>query len=187
MEYEVSLQTIAWFNSLRSDESLEISPDFQRRSVWMDRERSELMETIISGLPFPEIYIHVVTDMNTGKQTHIVVDGQQRTTSILMFIDNQIQLPSITPFNSRYFKDLNDTEKESFWDYKVVVRSLRKTNIAEIRSLFTRLNTNNITLMIRSYATQDMLAATSSSQKDWRIIRYSKRWGYLLLETCEEC
>lgn len=146
MEYEVSLQTIAWINARRNDESLEISPEFQRRSVWMDRERSELMETIVSGLPFPEIYIHVVTDTDSGKQSHIVVDGQQRTTSILMFIDNEIQLPNKSPFNGRYFKDLDDTEKESFWDYKVVVRSLRKTSIAEIRDLFTRLNTNNITL-----------------------------------------
>lgn len=146
MEYEVSLQTIAWINSRRNDESLEISPEFQRRSVWMERERSDLMATIVSGLPFPEIYIHVVTDADTGKQSHIVVDGQQRTTSILMFIDNEIQLPNPSPFGGRYFRDLNDTEKESFWDYKVVVRSLRKTNIAEIRDLFTRLNTNNITL-----------------------------------------
>lgn len=146
MEYEVSLQTIAWINSRRNDESLEISPEFQRRSVWMDRERSELMETIISGLPFPEIYIHVVTDTDTGKQSHIVVDGQQRTTSILMFIDNEIQLPNHPPLYGRYFRDLDVTEKESFWDYKVVVRSLRKTNLAEIRDLFTRLNTNNITL-----------------------------------------
>jgi hypothetical protein len=146
MEYEVSLQTIAWINSRRNDETLEISPEFQRRSVWMERERSELMSTIISGLPFPEIYIHVVTDPESGKQSHIVVDGQQRTTSILMFIDNDVQLPSESSSPGKYFRDLSEDEKEAFWDYKVVVRSLRKTSVAEIRDLFTRLNTNNITL-----------------------------------------
>lgn len=146
MEYEVSLQTIAWINSRRNDETLEISPAFQRRAVWMDRERSELMETIVSGLPFPEIYIHVVTDSDTGQQRHIVVDGQQRTTSILMFIDNEVQLPQSGPFNGSYFRNLNAAQKEAFWDYKIVVRSLRKTNEAEIRDIFARLNTNNITL-----------------------------------------
>jgi len=146
MEYEVSLQTIAWLNSQRNTESLEISPDFQRRAVWMDRERSELLATIISGLPFPEIYIQVVTNADTGNQKHVVVDGQQRTTSILMFVDNEVSLPDGHPFNGKYLKDLSSEEKESFWDYKIVVRSLRKTNIAEIRDLFTRLNTNNITL-----------------------------------------
>ncbi len=146
MEYEVSLQTIAWINARRNDESLEISPAFQRRAVWLERERSELMATIVSGLPFPEIYIHVVTDADTGKQRHIVVDGQQRTTSILMFIDNDVSLPHSAPFNGEYFRDLDDRQKESFWDYKIVVRSLRKTNEAEIRDIFARLNTNNVTL-----------------------------------------
>lgn len=146
MEYEVSLQTISWINSLRNSEALEISPDFQRRAVWMERERSELMATVIQGLPFPEIYIHVVTDPDSGSQKHVVVDGQQRITSILMFIDNEICLPEGRPLNGKYFRELETEEKTSFWDYKIVVRSLRKTNTAEIRDLFTRLNTNNMVL-----------------------------------------
>lgn len=146
MEYEVSLQTIAWINSQRNEEKLEISADFQRRAVWLERERAELIATIIDGLPFPEIYVHVVTDPDTGKQKHIVVDGQQRTTSILKFIDNEFSLPVGRTGASLYFRDLDQEAKERFWDYKVVVRSLRKTNDAEIRDIFARLNTNNITL-----------------------------------------
>jgi hypothetical protein len=146
MEYEVSFQTISWFNDRRNDHTLEISPKFQRRAVWLDKERSELMATIIEGLPFPEIYIHVETDSESGKQVHRVVDGQQRITSIIMFIDNQFSLPENDNFTGQYFKDLGREEKERFWDYKIVVRSLRKTNDAEIRDLFIRLNTNSLNL-----------------------------------------
>ncbi|MNO97373.1 hypothetical protein D3C76_890790 [compost metagenome] len=146
MEYEVSLQTIAWINSQRNEEKLVISADFQRRAVWLERERAELISTILSGLPFPEIYIQVVTDPDNGKQIHIVVDGQQRTTSILKFIDNEFALPIKSTYPGSYFRDLSNEAKEQFWDYKVVVRSLRKTNDAEIRDIFARLNTNNITL-----------------------------------------
>lgn len=146
MEYEVSLQTISWINALRNNESLEISADFQRRAVWMEKERSELISTIAQGLPFPEIYIHVVTDPESGSQKHVIVDGQQRITSILMFIDNEVCLPEGPPFNAKYFRDFSIDEKTSFWDYKIVVRSLRKTNTSEIRDLFTRLNTNNLVL-----------------------------------------
>jgi hypothetical protein len=146
MEYEVSLQTIAWINSQRNDEALEISAAFQRRAVWLERERSELIATILLGLPFPEIYIHVVTDPDSGKQRHVVVDGQQRTTSILKFIDNEFTLPGSHALSGNYFKDLPPDTKEKFWDYKIVVRSLRKTNEAEIRDIFARLNTNNIIL-----------------------------------------
>ncbi|WP_454566054.1 DUF262 domain-containing protein [Pseudomonas sp. AIG] len=146
MEYEVSLQTVSWFNRLRSDESLQISPKFQRRAVWMEKERSLLMDTILGNLPFPEVYMQVQTDSDTGSQRHIVVDGQQRITSILMFIDNQFSLPVNTDWNGEYFRDLKPEVKELLWDYKIVVRFLRKTNDDEIRNIFTRLNTNNVVL-----------------------------------------
>lgn len=146
MEYEVSLQTISWLNNRRNEGSLQISPKFQRRAVWMEKERSALMDTICSNLPFPEIYVQVITDTETGGQQHIVVDGQQRVTSILMFVDNEFSLPIDENWNGEYFRDLDDPVKEQFWDYKVVVRNLRKTSDVEIRDLFERLNTNTVSL-----------------------------------------
>lgn len=146
MEYEASLQTVSWFNEHRMNDRLEISPHFQRRAVWLERERSELVATICSNLPFPEIYVQIVTDRDTGGQKYIVVDGQQRLTSIFRFIDNEFSLPSNDYWNAQNFRDLSDEQKEAFWDYKIVVRSLRRTNDAEIRDLFERLNTNNIAL-----------------------------------------
>lgn len=146
MEYEVSLQTISWLNDRRSDETLEISPKFQRRAVWLESERSELMNTVCCSLPFPEVYIQVDTDPDTGKQKYIVVDGQQRITSLLMFIDGQIPLPTSDDWDGEYFRDLSPEQKLAFWDYKVVIRNLRKTNEAEIRSVFAKLNTNNVVL-----------------------------------------
>lgn len=146
MEYEVSLQTVSWFNRLRNDESLQISPKFQRRAVWMEKERSLLMDTILNNLPFPEVYMQVQTNADSGEQKHIVVDGQQRITSILMFIDNQFSLPVNADWKGEYFRDLEPQVKELFWDYKIVVRFLRKTNDDEIRNIFTRLNTNNVVL-----------------------------------------
>ena len=146
MEYEVSLQTISWLNDRKNDETLEISPKFQRRAVWLDSERAELMNTVCSSLPFPEVYIHVVTDVDTGKQRYVVVDGQQRITSILRFIDGKFSLPENDDWDGEYFRDLTVEQKEIFWDYKVVIRFLRKTNDAEIRSIFAKLNTNNVVL-----------------------------------------
>lgn len=146
MEYDVSLQTISWFNERRNDESLEISPKFQRRAVWLEKERSLLLETILNKLPFPEVYILVETDPDTGKQNYAVVDGQQRITSILRFLENGFPLPRSDTWNGEYFRDLPAAAKTSFWDYKVVVRYLRQTNDEEIRALFTKLNTNNIAL-----------------------------------------
>lgn len=146
MKYDVSLQTIAWLRGRRADGSLMISPKFQRRPVWLEPERSELISTVLLRLPFPEVYIQSVLDSATGQEQHVVVDGQQRITSILMFIDNDIPLPTNDYWNGQYFRDLDEEQKQAFWNYKIVVRGLSETNDAEIRDLFVRLNTNNISL-----------------------------------------
>lgn len=146
MKYDVSLQTIAWLNGRRNDHTLQISPKFQRRPVWLEKERSELIGTICSSLPFPEIYVHHDTNPEDGSELHIVVDGQQRVTTIMMFIDGEITLPDDDEWRARSFKDFTVEEKGAFWDYKIVVRGLSRTNDAEIRDLFARLNTNNIAL-----------------------------------------
>ncbi len=146
MNYDVTLQTVSWINGRRLDQSLEISPKFQRRPVWLEKERSALMSTICLGLPFPEIYIQVVTDSQTGKQNHIVVDGQQRITSIFMFIDGLVPLPDDDDWHGESMRDLTPAQLERFWGYKIVVRMLNTSSEAEIRDLFTRLNTNNLSL-----------------------------------------
>lgn len=146
MKYDVSLQTIAWLRGRRADDSLQISPKFQRRPVWLEPERSELISTILLRLPFPEVYIQSVLDATDGQEQYIVVDGQQRITSILMFMDNEVPLPINDYWQGQYFRDLDEELKQSFWNYKIVVRGLSETNDAEIRDLFVRLNTNNFSL-----------------------------------------
>jgi len=146
VKYNVTIQTIAWLNGRRTDDTLEISPKFQRRAVWLSSERSQLIETVCNELPFPEIYIHHDTNPQTGGQRHIVVDGQQRITSLLMFIDGKINLPVNEYWDGQYFNDLTDDQKRNFWDYLIVVRSLSQTNDAEIRDLFALLNTNTVAL-----------------------------------------
>lgn len=146
MDYDVSFQTVSWFSERKNDATLEISPKFQRRAVWLEKERSLLLETLLNQLPFPEVYMYVETDAESGKQNYSVVDGQQRITSILMFLNNEFPLPNSDDWNGEYFRDLSNEVKSRFWDYKIVVRSLRQTNDDQIRSLFTKLNTNNIAL-----------------------------------------
>ena len=45
MNYDVSIQTIAWITGRRNDKSLVISPKFQRRPVWLEKERCALLRT----------------------------------------------------------------------------------------------------------------------------------------------
>lgn len=146
MEYNVTLQTIGWLAQQDRSHTLELSPKFQRRAVWRPRERSELLETIMLRLPFPEIYVQVVTEDETGLQRYVVVDGQQRCRSILMFVEGEVSLPSESDWQGGVFKDLSPEDKQAFWHYEIVVRMLARATDADIRELFARLNTNNFAL-----------------------------------------
>lgn len=146
MNYDVSLQTIAWFNEKRNAMRLQLSPEYQRRAVWTDKERSHLISTVCEQLPFPEVYVQVVTVPATGAQSLVVVDGQQRITSLLMFIDGQVRLPDSPPWNGAGLADLPEHVQTAFWEYKVVVRQLSNVVDAEIREIFERLNINSFSL-----------------------------------------
>lgn len=64
-----------------------IDPDFQRNNVWSIRQESELIESVVMGIPLPLIYLAENAD---GKL--IVVDGRQRLSTFFRFLDNKFRL-----------------------------------------------------------------------------------------------
>ena len=65
------------------NEALVPRPEFQRRLVWSMNDKNNFIDTILSGYPFPEIYIaDGEVNLETGKGTQLLVDGQQRITTI---------------------------------------------------------------------------------------------------------
>lgn len=58
-------------------------PLFQRNYVWDIKKASKLVESLILGLPVPELFFYSEGDENT---TYKIIDGQQRLLSIYFFI-----------------------------------------------------------------------------------------------------
>src|SRR4051812_37315331 len=56
-------------------------PAFQRHYVWDIRRASKLIESIVLGIPIPQIFV-----FEQGKNEFLVVDGQQRLMSIYYFV-----------------------------------------------------------------------------------------------------
>ncbi len=56
-------------------------PGFQRNYVWDIKRASRLIESIIVGLPVPQIFLY-----EYGRNDHWVIDGQQRLMSIYYFV-----------------------------------------------------------------------------------------------------
>ena len=68
---------ISWFKREHDQELLDLSPDFQRNPIWSEDEASYLIDSILSGIPVPEIYSRSKTSPE-GETVHEIVDGQQR-------------------------------------------------------------------------------------------------------------
>lgn len=56
-------------------------PPFQRNYVWDVKRASKLIESIILGLPVPQVFLY-----ERGKNNFYVIDGQQRLLTIYFFI-----------------------------------------------------------------------------------------------------
>lgn len=67
--------------------NLDLSPEFQRRTVWKPGAKSFLIDTVSRGLPTPIIFLRDRIDLSAMKPTREVVDGQQRLRTLLSFID----------------------------------------------------------------------------------------------------
>jgi len=80
---------------------IKLDPDFQRRFNWDEKRQSELIESILMGIPLPLIYVKE-DDMGV----YIVVDGLQRLTTMFRFLDNEFPLQKLkvlTDLNGAYF------------------------------------------------------------------------------------
>lgn len=142
-----TLRNVAWFNQVRDNNELETKPPFQRNPVWVNRQKSYLIDTILNKYPIPEIYMQETVDEH-GKAKYIIVDGQQRIRSVLDFISGQFCLDETDSpqFEGAFFKDLTNQQKRDFFQYNFVVRILPIINDRELRAIFQRLNKNVVAL-----------------------------------------
>jgi hypothetical protein len=152
MEFNSTEQTIGWFRDRYAEGSLTIRPPYQRKPVWKARQKCYLIESILMGLPIPEIYVHLIVSADE-KVIYAVVDGQQRIRTILQFIGaeqdpeeqeyNKFALdmlpPSSTYYNLTYAR-LTEENRRKFIGHRLAVRTLTTGNEDEIREMFTRLN-----------------------------------------------
>jgi uncharacterized protein with ParB-like and HNH nuclease domain len=71
-----------------------LAPSFQRKLVWNDMHKEDFIETILLMLPFPEIYLaDGGINLETQTSETLVVDGQQRLSTIYEYIHHLHNLP----------------------------------------------------------------------------------------------
>jgi uncharacterized protein with ParB-like and HNH nuclease domain len=141
-------RTVSWFNKAFHNDELVLAAPFQRNPVWTDLQKAYLIDTILHGLPIPELYMQDVGD-EAGQEKHIVVDGQQRIRAALDFVHGQFALEGDEvkkAWRGLKFEDLNSDEKKKVFGYKFVVRILPPMDEEGVRRIFSRLNRNVVSL-----------------------------------------
>ncbi len=85
LHYETATKTVTDIVNLFEKDQLNLSPAFQRDSVWQERDRAKLIESIIRNYPLPAIFLYCSKN-DDGQIIIEVIDGKQRIESILMFM-----------------------------------------------------------------------------------------------------
>lgn len=62
--------------------NIQLNPKFQRRDAWRPPRKSKFIESLILGLPIPQV---VLAESKTQKGSYIVIDGKQRLLSLRQF------------------------------------------------------------------------------------------------------
>lgn len=95
--------------NLHRDSEIVIRPEYQRMFRWTTEQRSRLIESIILGLPIPPIFL-----VEGEKGVLELIDGLQRTSSVLQFLDHaSINEPQLVLSGCDILRDLNEQTFDS--------------------------------------------------------------------------
>ncbi|AUJ87189.1 MULTISPECIES: DUF262 domain-containing protein [Enterococcus] len=154
--YSRNFQTVDIINEEVNKERLVVDTTYQRRKVWMPQDKVRLIETILLGYVMPEVFFWPAEiDPSTGKTITHIVDGQQRISAIIEFINDNFSLNEKylldkdikSIYGNKYFTELTDDEKLKIWKYEVFVVNIdHQVSKDKIKQMFYRLNLTNYSL-----------------------------------------
>ncbi|MDQ7832325.1 MAG: DUF262 domain-containing protein [Desulfovibrionaceae bacterium] len=149
--------------SMYKEKELDIHPEFQRYYRWTDQQKTNLIESLILGIPIPPIFVS-----QRGNGVWDVIDGLQRLSTIFQLMgilknSDGDCLPRLTLENTKYLpslsrwkwteegeegdSDLNNTLKLIIKRSKLNVSIVLMESNKDVKyELFQRLNTGGSSL-----------------------------------------
>jgi hypothetical protein len=82
------------FAMYRADGELDLTPSYQRESVWSVEKQQAMWYSLLSGVPIGAIYVNMREDFSADPR-YRVVDGKQRIEAYFAFLDGDIALPKL--------------------------------------------------------------------------------------------
>ena len=97
------------------DDRLDIRPKYQREFVYDKEKQREVIRTIMKGLPLNVMYWVKTGTNEYGEETYEVMDGQQRTLSIMEYLEDNFSVDEML------FSNLPKDIEEKILDYELFV------------------------------------------------------------------
>ncbi len=144
-------------------------PGFQRNFVWDLKRASKLIESIIVGLPIPQIFLY-----EEGRNSFLVIDGQQRLMSIYYFtkqrfprkekrnelrriFDEHGRIPDNIFADDAYFEKFNLNLPERLPEQKNKFKGLNYGTLDEYKLTFDLRTIRNV--IVKQIAPKDDISA----------------------------
>lgn len=127
--------------------NIDLQPGFQRRVAWDDVRKSRLIESIIVGMPVPNI---VLAENKDHRGRFIVIDGKQRLVAINDFLKGAYKLRGLDirdDLNDASYNDLAAEDREYLDNSTLrstVIKNWRDENF--LYAIFYRLNSGSLPL-----------------------------------------
>lgn len=149
--------TVRQLYDMISEDIIDVTPEYQRHFVWNQERQSQLIESILLGIPVPSLF------MATNKDsTWEVIDGLQRLTTLVNFIGNtdiinkisedckplQLKgLEKLDTLNGLKFNEIPKSIQLMFMTRPIRITVLNDRSDFNLRfDLFERLNTGGVIL-----------------------------------------
>lgn len=130
-EYEYSQENLK--NQIILDSS------FQREEVWKKKQKSELIESVLIGLPLPLMYFYEDKNANL-----IVVDGRQRLTAFFKYMDNEYSLSELKilkEIGGKKFDELETILQSRLEDFQLMIQIIKPPTPDTVKfQIFDRVN-----------------------------------------------
>jgi uncharacterized protein with ParB-like and HNH nuclease domain len=131
-------------------------PSFQRNFVWDIRRASKLIESLIIGLPIPQVFLY-----EEGKNSYLVIDGQQRLLTIYFFskmrfprkekrfelrqvFDEFKHFPDVYLHNDEYFEDFKLKLNDPSQNINNTLQDLNYATLGEYKNSFDLRTVRNV-------------------------------------------
>ena len=135
-------------------------PGFQREFVWTIRQSSLLIDSFLSGLPVPQVFLYI-----DEENKNLVIDGQQRILSVVFFLEGYFGFENLqgrrqvfrltglddrSPYHNKRYEDLEESDKRKLRSAVLRAVNIRqlspKEDSTSVYHIFERLNTGGTPL-----------------------------------------